>query len=134
MKTYICQQCGTEHKHRGINFSNKYCNNKCQQEYQYENRIKQWLEEGSDWKIQAPNWVKRYLSEQRGYHCEVCEITEHNGKPIGLECDHIDGNPNNNKPENLRLICPNCHSQTKSFKGANRGNGRQKRYHKDLID
>ena len=127
MKTYTCLECGTENVY-GHSKINKYCNNQCQQSYQYNSRIKQWLEEGHDWKLQAPSWVKRYLSEQRGYHCEVCGITEHNSKPIGLECDHIDGNPSNNKPDNLRLICPNCHSQTESFKGANRGNGRQNRY------
>lgn len=133
MKTYTCLQCGTEHKRRGVNFSNKYCNNQCQHEYQSTERVRQWLEEGKDWKIQVPIWVKRYLSEQRGYHCEVCNITEHNGKPIVFECDHVDGNPTNNKPDNLRLICPNCHSQTDSFKGANRGNGRQDRYNKNIV-
>ena len=37
---------------------------------------------------------------------------------------HIDGNSKNNKEENLTLLCPNCHSLTKTYKGANRGNGR----------
>jgi hypothetical protein len=134
MKSYTCQNCEKENPFKGYSYTNKYCNNQCQKAYESKERLRQWLEEGKDWKVQIPSWVKRYLSEQRGYYCEVCGIIEHNSKPIGLECDHIDGNPNNNKPENLRLICPNCHSQTESFKGANRGNGRQKRYHKELID
>jgi 5-methylcytosine-specific restriction endonuclease McrA len=37
-----------------------------------------------------------------------------------LECDHIDGVPTNHNPSNLRLICPNCHSQTNTFKGRNK--------------
>lgn len=43
---------------------------------------------------------------------------------IPLEIDHIDGNSENNSEENLRLICPNCHSLTATYKGANRGKGR----------
>lgn len=43
---------------------------------------------------------------------------------LPLEIDHIDGNSENNSEENLRLICPNCHSLTETYRGANRGNGR----------
>lgn len=38
-----------------------------------------------------------------------------NNKPLTLQIDHIDGNPKNNNPSNLRFICPNCHTQTKTF-------------------
>lgn len=41
---------------------------------------------------------------------------------LPLEIDHIDGNSENNSEDNLRLICPNCHSST--YRGANRGHGR----------
>ena len=44
--------------------------------------------------------------------CEICNITEWNGKPAPLELDHIDGNNSNHRLENLRIICPNCHHQT----------------------
>jgi 5-methylcytosine-specific restriction endonuclease McrA len=43
------------------------------------------------------------------------------GKPVPLELDHIDGDPENNVRENLRLICPNCHAQTPTYKGKNVG-------------
>jgi DNA-directed RNA polymerase subunit RPC12/RpoP len=127
MKTYQCKNCGKESNisHQKLNI---YCSNTCQKEWQSKERLRLWLEEGKDWKIQIPKWVKKYIASQRGYSCEVCGITEHNNKPIILECDHIDSNPTNNDLENLRLICPNCHSQTDSFKGKNRGNGRQDRY------
>ncbi|MFF8934149.1 HNH endonuclease signature motif containing protein [Streptomyces paradoxus] len=44
------------------------------------------------------------------------------GRPLPLEVDHVDGNWRNNRIENLRLLCPNCHSTTDSYRG--RGKGR----------
>lgn len=54
------------------------------------------------------------------YKCSECNCEPiHNGKPLVLQLDHIDGNPTNNIKSNLRWICPNCHSQTHSFAGRN---------------
>ncbi len=64
---------------------------------------------------------RNLLIKERGAQCEVCGITDWMGKPIKFELDHVDGNADNNSPENLRLICPNCHSQTETYKGANAG-------------
>lgn len=50
------------------------------------------------------------------YECESCGITEWNGSPISLELNHIDGNSGNHSLENLELICPNCHSQTETYR------------------
>jgi hypothetical protein len=124
MRTYRCRNCNKEHQYRGMQFSNLYCDNKCQGEYQRTVRIKQWLEEGKDWPGQIPKWAKHTLAEVNGDCCSVCGITEYNGLPIVLECDHIDGNHTNNSVKNLRLICPNCHSQTSTYKNRNKGNGR----------
>lgn len=46
-----------------------------------------------------------------------CDITEWRGRPLTLELDHIDGNKRNNSLTNLRLLCPNCHSQTDTWRG-----------------
>lgn len=53
--------------------------------------------------------------------CEICGITEWNNLKINCELDHIDGNRNNHIFSNLRILCPNCHSQTETFRNK-RGN------------
>lgn len=50
------------------------------------------------------------------YKCESCGITEYNGKPISLEINHIDGNNGNHSLNNLEVLCPNCHSQTDTYR------------------
>jgi hypothetical protein len=51
---------------------------------------------------------------------EGCGLTEWRGKPISLQLDHINGNNFDHRIENLRLLCPNCHSQTDTFAGKNK--------------
>jgi 5-methylcytosine-specific restriction endonuclease McrA len=50
------------------------------------------------------------------YQCESCGITEWNGQKISLEVDHIDGNSGNHRLNNLQVLCPNCHSQTETYR------------------
>lgn len=50
--------------------------------------------------------------------CDECGLgDEWNGKPLTLQLDHINGVYNDNRLENLRIICPNCHTQTETFAG-----------------
>lgn len=51
--------------------------------------------------------------------CDICGIETWNNKEIVFECHHIDGDKTNNILENLQLLCPNCHSQTNTFRGRN---------------
>ena len=52
-------------------------------------------------------------------NCEVCGIDEWLGEKLSLELDHIDGDRTNHKFSNLRIVCPNCHSQTHTYRGKN---------------
>ena len=51
----------------------------------------------------------------RAYVCGECGISEWNGRPLNLHVDHVNGVNNDNRFENLRFLCPNCHSQTASY-------------------
>jgi hypothetical protein len=66
--------------------------------------------------------LKKRLIENRlkDYKCECCGIgDEWNGIKLSLQLDHINGINDDNRLENLRFICPNCHSQTHTFSGRN---------------
>lgn len=51
--------------------------------------------------------------------CEICGINTWNNKPLVLQLHHINGIHNDHRLENLQLLCPNCHSQTDNYAGAN---------------
>lgn len=76
---------------------------------------------GSRWR--QPPFLRRALKEiGRPYRCEKCgNAGVWCGRPLQLEVDHIDGDYHNNLAENLRYLCPNCHSQTDNFSGRSRG-------------
>lgn len=59
---------------------------------------------------------KNQIINERGYKCENCGIDSWLGKKLIIELDHVDGNNRNNSKENLKLLCPNCHSQTPTWK------------------
>ena len=66
---------------------------------------------------------RRIIIDIRGYCCESCGNSKWMGQPITLELHHIDGNSDNNVSDNLQLLCPNCHSQTETYRAGNIGNG-----------
>jgi len=54
--------------------------------------------------------------------CEVCgQEGTWNGEPLNMQLDHIDGCNDNHRLHNIRMICPNCHTQTETFAGKNKG-------------
>ena len=54
-------------------------------------------------------------------HCEICGISSWCDRPLTLQLDHINGDRTDNRLENLRVLCPNCHSQTDTWCGRNIG-------------
>jgi hypothetical protein len=64
--------------------------------------------------------IKKHMIRNNGHRCEQCGLSEWQGSPIPLELDHIDGNPSNNDPNNLRILCSNCHAQTPTFRNKRR--------------
>lgn len=60
--------------------------------------------------------IKSILINERNHKCESCGNIEWMGNKIKLELEHIDGNNVNNEKLNLLLLCPNCHSMTKTWR------------------
>lgn len=122
-----CLNCG-----KLISNRNKYCDNQCQSDYQYKIYIENWKLgsfDGIQGLYSISNHIRRYLFEKYNDKCQLCGWNEINpfSKKIPLEVEHIDGDYTNNSEQNLMLICPNCHSLTSTYKGANKGNGRKDR-------
>jgi len=106
--------------------TNKYCSNTCQQKYQNSLYIQKWLdgkETGCVGKtLQIAKPIRTWLKQTRGSACEVCAWDgKHptDGKSL-TEIDHIDGDASNNHPDNLKILCPNCHSMTPTFRARNK--------------
>lgn len=123
-----CLNCGIQL----IGKKRKYCSNPCQGEYEYRQTIEKWKRgelSGYHAGEAITSWLRKYILEKydsKCCQCGWCEINPTTGK-VPVQVDHIDGNYMNNKEENLRLLCPNCHSLTSTYGSLNKGKGRRKR-------
>ncbi len=79
------------------------------------------IEKGSYPHYQSFKLKKRLITEGvKENVCEVCGCSTWLGKQLNLELHHVDGKRQNNKLSNLKLLCPNCHSQTDTFRAKNK--------------
>ena len=129
MAKRTCLNCGKELK-KG---QKKYCSNTCRIYHEQMTFEKDWFagiisgNTNSIW-VEVRDRVRTYLFKKYNNKCSKCgwgEVNPFTGT-IPLEVEHIDGDPYNSSPENLTLLCPNCHSLTRTYRGANKGHGRKK--------
>ncbi len=111
-----CPLCGTSH------VNPKYCSVVCSSTFRQQEKDKL----GSTVFSQGQA-LRNYLIRTRGHMCQICFNHEWMGKYTPLEVDHISGDWRDGREENLRLLCPNCHAQTDTYKNKNNGNGRPNR-------
>lgn len=125
-KTFQCAHCGKENPERKI--PGKYCNLQCQIDAKYKEQDLK-VENGD---ADNSGQVKRYLLRKHGNICMNPTCAWDQSKlEVKVELEHVDGNSENNKLPNCKLLCPNCHSLTSTYKSKNKGNGRafrRKRY------
>lgn len=129
----VCEHCGKQFT-KPTWTPRKFCSRKCNVAHKKQEYTESWLQSGK-----LGNWtggqtgcaprcksVLTLLNEEQGNKCEICGCTNvWEEKPLVFILDHIDGDSTNNNRENLRLICPNCNSQTSTFSGRNKGKGRK---------
>ena len=126
-----CKNCEALIKYNPSQKRGLYCTNKCQNEFYYKQNISNWLSKkisGGRTDGRPSDFVRKYLLEESDYKCSRCGWGEPNpvNGIIYLEIDHIDGTRENNYKENLRVLCPNCHTLTHTYKNLNKNIG----YHK----
>lgn len=132
--TRRCRQCDIPVPLRNWYF----CSHRCRRESAYIQTIENWISgknSGCTPSGLVVEPVKNYLRKKSFESCELCGWNQLNEKTkrCPLQIDHKDGNFRNCRPDNLRVLCPNCHSLTPTFMGLNRGKGRSHR-HKNAYD
>lgn len=116
-KYIVCRNCSK----KLIKYQEQYCSKDCKSFHKKQIQIEEYL---NDSKSKSHDWIKGYLISIRGNKCEYCNWAEINpitGR-VPIEMDHINGDNTDNRIENLRILCPNCHSLTPTFRSLNKVN------------
>lgn len=134
-RAFDCVECGKAIPNPHYKTVQSYCSSRCGSTFKFKNWISRWLTNDpelvtvSGVAFSPSPYIKRYLIETRGNRCEVCgwnEIHPITGN-VPIQMDHVDGNVLNNRPENLKLLCPNHHSLTSTYGSLNKHSGRASR-------
>ena len=107
----------------------RFCSPQCQADYRYLDFITKWQRgeiSGGRKGGFVSAYIKRYIYDKFKGRCAECGWSKMNlwSKTVPLEIDHINGNSEDHREDNLRMLCPNCHSLTHTYKSLNRGRGR----------
>lgn len=107
----------------------KFCSNACQRATERRRHVAEWLASGQAFIDAKPtHYVRAHIREEQAGRCAVCGLEPvWNGAALILVLDHVDGDAENNRRDNLRLVCPNCDSQLPTYKARNKGRGRHSR-------
>lgn len=129
----VCLNCGENTKYGK---DKKFCSAKCSSEHLHKLAYKRFIENNDSFcngSYSAKNF-KDFILKEQDNKCAVC-----NSKPMWMNkklvfvLDHIDGDASNNKRYNLRLICPNCDSQTSTFKSKTKHSKRRDYVKENII-
>lgn len=117
--------------HKEMGRAGKYCNTICQQAYLTDEYIQNWKagnETGLVGQFGVSKRIRNYMLKKANFKCERCGWGETNPftDTLPLELHHKDGDYRNNVENNLEILCPNCHSLTANFKGANQQSKRNR--------
>ena len=124
--TFLCAHCGKENAGK----RGKFCNSQCSAESRRFD-IDAWArgEVSGDTVMGCSKVIKLHLLEKCNNKCPKCgwgEVHPVTGN-VPLEVNHIDGDSKNNRPNNLEILCPNCHSLTPNFRALNKKSSRSHR-------
>ena len=126
----ICKNCGKDL----INLNSDFCSLECFQEYRHKESYNYFLKHPEKYARANyfPKSFKKDILKEQNNVCAICGVPPiWNGKPLVFVLDHIDGHASHNYRSNLRMICPNCDSQTDTFKSRNKNGERSYyRYHR----
>jgi 5-methylcytosine-specific restriction endonuclease McrA len=92
-------------------------------------RMKVWTAEEALANSKARSTIKRHLLRAGiiTNRCDLCGLSDWRGKPLSIQIDHVNGIRDDHRLENLRMLCPNCHSQTETFAARNNRKRRHSR-------